>query len=124
MTGRAGPTRPLDQITKGQRMPRTRQLHDPSTGKTWNTRCDGAVVEIVSGGQGRERRTTKAMDSPEAALAYARKQECQGTSSSPTSLTEPSCSGRLSPRSCTAATQLGVLTDASCASLYAVEPLR
>ena len=56
-------------------MPRIRQLHNLSTGKAWSTRCDGDVVEIVSGAPGRERRTSKAMASPEAALAHARKQE-------------------------------------------------
>jgi hypothetical protein len=56
-------------------MPRVRQLRNPSTGKAWSTECDGEVVQIVSGAPGRERRTSKAMASPEAALAYACKQE-------------------------------------------------
>jgi hypothetical protein len=56
-------------------MSRVRQLRDPATGRGWSTRCDGDTVEIASGPPGRERRTAKALASPEAAVAYARKQE-------------------------------------------------
>ncbi|MGE7438985.1 hypothetical protein [Kitasatospora sp. NPDC001175] len=50
-------------------------MHDPATGKAWHTSCQGDVVELVSGAPGRERRSAKAMDGAEAAVAHAQKQE-------------------------------------------------
>jgi hypothetical protein len=128
-------------------MSRVRQLHDPATGRAWSTQCDGDTVEIVSGSPGRARRAAKAMADREAAVAYARKQEWarlkQGfvLAGPAAAAGEPLMHRHLGGGftgamvaedlpvehavRCCALTwvgdKLGVLTDATCASLYQVD---
>lgn len=56
-------------------MTRQRTLHDPATGKTWATRCDGAQVVVTAGAPGKEKHSEKPHADARAALAWAQKEE-------------------------------------------------
>lgn len=54
---------------------RRRTLHDPATGKSWGTRCEGETVTVTAGAPGREKATTKTLANAKAALEWAEKEE-------------------------------------------------
>jgi hypothetical protein len=54
---------------------RERLLHDPTTGKIWGTRCEGAIVEVTSGNAAKPKVQPKEFPGPDEAVAWAVKQE-------------------------------------------------
>jgi hypothetical protein len=56
-------------------MPHVRFLHDPSVGKTWTARLDGATTEVRKCVPGRERISTRDHDDAEAAHRWVVKEE-------------------------------------------------
>lgn len=56
-------------------MTRERLLHDPTTGKIWGTRCEGAIVEVTSGNAAKPKVQPKEFPGPDEAVAWAVKQE-------------------------------------------------
>jgi hypothetical protein len=56
-------------------MTRTRRLIDPTTGKTWSTRCDGEVVVVSNGLPGKEKHADKPQADADSARIWAEKEE-------------------------------------------------
>jgi len=54
---------------------RTRQLIDPQTQKIWSTQCEGAIVFVGSGAEGKVKITEKPQADKNAAIAWAEKEE-------------------------------------------------
>jgi WD40 repeat protein len=54
---------------------RIRKIIDPKTKKIWSTRCEGSVVLVTSGIEGKEKITEKPQMDANAAIAWAEKEE-------------------------------------------------
>lgn len=54
---------------------RIRQLSDPENGKNWSSYCESANVRVRTGIPGKEKESDKPQDNPDAAMAWAEKEE-------------------------------------------------